>query len=297
MTSFAERSVALADGEVAYLEWPGPGPDAPIVHFAHGTGLNGRSYARLLAPISERFRVLAWDARGHGRTRLPANPATLIDWGIYVDDLARFLAAVAPGRPVLVAGHSLGGVTSLEMASAHATLAAATLAVEPPLVPEDEVPVLEVLRTEGRTRPVEVQMGERALRRRADWPSHAAAIEGYRGRGAFATWDEGSLEDYVAGGLLPEGDNWRLACSPAWEAKTYHAISTRFWRRLAALDCPATIMHGDRMSPVSQPAIASIDRIGHARRILVPGATHFLPMEHPDMVRAEIHRLADEAGL
>jgi pimeloyl-ACP methyl ester carboxylesterase len=297
MTGFAERSMALADGDVAYLEWAGPRADAPVVHFAHGTGLNGRAYARLLEPLAERFRVLAWDARGHGRTRLPADPDKLVDWDTYVSDLAQFLAAASPERSVLVAGHSLGGVTSLEMASAHPERAAAALAVEPPLVPEDEVAELEALRAAGRTRPIEVQMGERALRRRAEWPSHEAAVDAYRGRGAFATWDEGSLADFVAGGLLAEDDHWRLACAPAWEAKTYHAISTRFWRRLAALDRPAAILHGDRMSPVSSSAVASIDRIGRARRILVPDATHFLPMERPDLVRAEIHRLADEAGL
>jgi hypothetical protein len=52
------------------------------------------------------------------------------------------------------------------------------------------------------------------------------------------------------------------------------------------------------MSPVSPASAAAIDRIApDVRRLLVPGTSHFLPMEMPDLVRAEVHALADRAGL
>ena len=297
MGGFVERTISFDDGAMSCVEWAGPGPDAPLLHFAHGTGLNGRTYARLLEPLASRFRIVSWDARGHGGTTLPADPAKLIDWQPYVDDLARMIRHLSPGRPALVAGHSLGGITSLEMAAAHPELVAAVMVLEPPLVPEDEIDSLNALRAEGRSRPIEEQMCERASRRRAIWPDPATAVEAYRGRGAFATWDDAWLEDFVAAGLKQVGDEWHLACEPLWEGKTYHAVSTRFWQGLERLQRPATILHGDRMSPVSPASVAAIDRIGRARRVLVPGATHFLPMEFPEIARAEILRLADEAGL
>lgn len=297
MGGFVARTISFDEGAISCVEWAGPGPDAPLLHFAHGTGLNGRTYARLLEPLASRFRIVSWDARGHGGTTLPADPAKLIDWQPYVDDLARMIRHLSPGRPALVAGHSLGGITSLEMAAAHPELVAAVMVLEPPLVPEDEIDSLNALRAEGRSRPIEEQMCERASRRRAIWPDPATAVEAYRGRGAFATWDDAWLEDFVAAGLKQVGGEWHLACEPLWEGKTYHAVSTRFWQGLERLQRPATILHGDRMSPVSPASVAAIDRIGRARRVLVPGATHFLPMEHPDIARAEILRLADEAGL
>ena len=296
---FVERTVPLEGGEIGIVAWPAPRAGAPVLHFAHGTGLCGRAYQRLLAPLAARFEVVAWDARGHGRTTLPADPATLVDWRPYVEDLAALIARVSPGRPAFLMGHSLGGITSLEMAAARPDLAAAVLVLEPPLVPESEIEWLEGLRAKGETRPIETQMQERAGRRRAHFPDRATAAESWRGKGAFATWPDAWLDDFVAGGLLPDDERggFRLACPPAWEGKTYHAVSTNFWRSLARLERPATIMHGDRNSPVSAESVASIDRIGRARRVPVPGATHFLPVEFPDLVRAEAMRLADEAGL
>ncbi len=44
-------------------------------------------------------------------------------------------------------------------------------------------------------------LAEGALRRRSDFPSREAALAAYRGRGAFRTWPEAPLADYVADGF------------------------------------------------------------------------------------------------
>src|SRR5215469_9726163 len=43
-------------------------------------------------------------------------------------------------------------------------------------------------------------------RRRAQFASHEEALKSYIGRGAFRTWPESMIADYLRGGLLPHGD-------------------------------------------------------------------------------------------
>ncbi len=45
-----------------------PNPD---IVFEHTTGFTARTYRTLLAPLGDRYHVLAVDMRGHGPTQLP----------------------------------------------------------------------------------------------------------------------------------------------------------------------------------------------------------------------------------
>jgi pimeloyl-ACP methyl ester carboxylesterase len=53
-----------------------------------------------------------------------------------------------------------------------------------------------------------------------------------------------------------------------------------------------TLIYADD-GTASEREVQSVARLhGNARIVKVPGATHFLPMERPDIVRAEIERIA-----
>jgi pimeloyl-ACP methyl ester carboxylesterase len=61
--------------------------------------------------------MVAYDARGHGRSgSTPRRSATVARLG---DDLAEVLQVVAPTGPVVLAGHSLGGIAIIEYAHRH----------------------------------------------------------------------------------------------------------------------------------------------------------------------------------
>jgi len=112
-----ERSeVILPDGVRLHVEISGPA-DAPVtVILLHGWCLDRRIWHRQVEALSD-VRVIAYDARGHGRsgtTRLSA--ATLNQLGA---DLAEVIRAQAPTGPIVLAGHSLGGMTIMEYAATH----------------------------------------------------------------------------------------------------------------------------------------------------------------------------------
>jgi pimeloyl-ACP methyl ester carboxylesterase len=117
MTMIERSEVRLADGPRLHFRCTGPA-DAPItVVLLHGWALDGRTWHRQIAALSGTTRVVTYDARGHGRSG-PAgrDTATLERLG---DDLAEVLRTAVPPGPVVLAGHSLGGMTIMEYAHRH----------------------------------------------------------------------------------------------------------------------------------------------------------------------------------
>ncbi len=285
----ARHTLSLSDGNISYLEWAGAGP---TLHFAHATGFNAETYVPLLAPLSAHMRILASDARGHGFTTLHTAPRMARDWKIFQHDLAHFLNATANG-PVILAGHSMGAIVSAMIAALWPGRVKGLLLLEPVLIPK----VVHLMRWIP-LRPPSMDLASRAERRRATFASFDAARLSYLGRGAFRTWPEEFLVAYLKGGLIPtgNGEEVRLTCAPSWEAQTFRSTPIGAVDLARRIRCPVTLLYAEHSTPPESECRAFARRHGHTRLIKVPGTTHFLPMERPDLVREEIERLARPLG-
>jgi len=286
------RSIKMWDGHVSLLAWETADARAPAVHFAHANGFNALTYRTLLEPLERDMRIYASDLRGHGQTTLAANPKGMRSWLIYRDDIVRTLNEL-DGRPKLLAGHSMGATASLMAALARPNWVTGLVLVEPVIMPPRYIRWMRIIRALGlaeRMSPVIAQ----ARKRRGIWPSREAMFEAYRGRGAFRSWPEEILRDYIAGGTVDFVDDKqvRLACTPGWEAANYSSNAVDVWRELDQLRCPLTLIVGDRRSTCPDPVIELlIARRPEIRVVKIPGASHFLPMEHPQIVRREIRAM------
>jgi len=85
-------------------------PDAPLVMFIHGAGVDHRMWASQIDPFAARYRVLTFDLRGHGRSR----PAGDYSFGALVED-AFALVQLAKAETVILIGLSMGGNVAQEM--------------------------------------------------------------------------------------------------------------------------------------------------------------------------------------
>ncbi|KPF66332.1 hypothetical protein IP88_12945 [alpha proteobacterium AAP81b] len=286
------RDIATPAGSMSALVWDDAGGEAPWLHFAHATGMNALLYAALLAPLATRFRIIASDARGHGFTRLPADPAAPLRWEDFGDDLLALIDAVDPAAPWLLAGHSMGAAVSLLAAAAHPDRASGLMLVDPPMIP------FEVARALGPGERPENPMAEQAARRRGRFASREAVRTAYAGRGVFASWADADLDAYLDGGLVSDGDGVALACAPAWEGATFAAVSANIEPALQQLACPFALVAGETGSTVRDAEFAAF--AGHSRSLgatRVAGTTHFVPLEAPDVVRAAIERVAAAAAV
>jgi len=104
-------------GEMAVLDFGDRERPVDLV-FVHANGFNARTYRTLLQPLSSALRIWAPDLRGHGATRLPAEPDGHRSWKDHRDDLIGLLEAIG-GPPVALAGHSIGGTSGLLAAALY----------------------------------------------------------------------------------------------------------------------------------------------------------------------------------
>ena len=171
----------------------------------------------------------------------------------------------------------------------------ALVLVEPVFVPTWPWLISRAMRAVGLKPPVP-DLAARAERRRDIFPSFEAALSAYLRRGAFKSWPEEVVRDYLKGGLLPTGNGaeMRLACRPAWEAEDFRSTPLGIPKLGAKIKCPVTIVHGGKPGGTCRDAdAASFARAhGNTRIVKVAEASHFLPMEFPQVVRAEIRAIA-----
>ncbi len=282
----------LRGEEFSVCHWPCAKQDAPVLHWAHANGFNGETYAPLLASLAKDFHVFAWDARGHGHSRAAAEPAQHKNWYIYRDDLLALLQTLYARfkRPLYLAGHSMGGCTTIMASAARPDLVAGLVLVDPVIVPLEAKILMYIRRFWGK-RDGGLMLAAMAKKRKAIWPDRATMQQVYTGRGIFATWQPAFLDAYVQGGTLPHADGVQLACSPLWEAANFDSQGHDSATPVKRLATPFTLLTAARGSTTRKRALFEIPRI-EKKLMVVPESTHFLPMEYPDIVREEIYARA-----
>jgi pimeloyl-ACP methyl ester carboxylesterase len=267
-------------GEMAYLEY-GP-QDRPVdIIFSHANSTNALAYRSVIAPLARHYRILAPDFRGHGRSALPTEVDTWPVFPGFRDDLRAFLDA-AVQQPVVLAGHSMGAATSMMVAAA-----------EPARV--RSLALFEMPRTSAPQTAAnwDTPFAQATLRRRHTFASRDEAFDALHGRKMFATWSDEQLRDYVTAGLRDtETGEVTLSCSPTWEALTYAFFNFDIAAEAAALRTPATVIYADIPDAPTPTALA-----GHpwVNLEIIPGATHFLPMERPALVQEAIRASVEAA--
>ncbi|MFF7454889.1 alpha/beta fold hydrolase [Kitasatospora sp. NPDC008115] len=138
------RTVAAPDGTGLYVELdglaaadeadpaeaepdeaePDGAPEPLTVVFCHGYCLNQDSWHFQRAAFRDGVRLVFWDQRSHGRSErsrsfLAGEPAGIDQLG---GDLKAVLDAVAPTGPLVLVGHSMGGMTVMALADQHPEL-------------------------------------------------------------------------------------------------------------------------------------------------------------------------------
>lgn len=262
----------------------------PDILFVHATGFNAQAYRALLAPLGERFHVLAIDARGHGLTQLPAKRWGYSSWKVHREDVLELMQTYLT-PPLTLAGHSMGATVSLLVAGKRRDLVRGLALIDPVILPPGRYQSLELPFMALAMRNTPIVRGAR--RRRSRFESREAAFAALKGRGFFKTFPDEALRDYLQDGLVEDGDEMRLSCTPAYEAATFAAHRHDPWRALARAPKPIVILRAE-INSTCPPSVAQRikDVRPDVRLATIDGATHALPMERPDRARAAIETAA-----
>ncbi|MFE6100647.1 alpha/beta fold hydrolase [Streptomyces laurentii] len=291
--------------EVDEVDEPaGAGAGDPTVVFCHGYCLNEDSWHFQRAALRGRVRAVYWDQRSHGRSGRGVSQAGPDGEPVSIDRLGRDLKAVldaaAPEGPLVLVGHSMGGMTIMALADRYPELVRERVAgvafVGTSAGRLDEVSyglpaagvkaVRRVLPGVLRTLGTRVELVERG--RRAATDLFAGLVKKY----SFATKDVDPAVARFAERMIESTPIDVVAeFYPAFAEHEKTAALAAF-RNL-----PVLALVGDQdlvTPPAHTEAIARA--LPGAELVIVPDAGHLVMLERPEAVTGRLADLLVRAG-
>lgn len=232
-----------------YYEVYGEGEPLLLLHGNSGS-IEGFVYN--IPELSKHFKVIAIDSRAQGRSY---DSDKEITYALMASDMSEFIDKLNLGK-VNVVGWSDGGNIGLELAFAHPEKLLKVVAFganythENPFVPADSVTMASDDPLLERT---SILMKK-----------------------SKTTFDRLSPNKEKIPGIRKKLENL-MANYPNFTID-----------QLKTIKVPFLIVAGDHDLILLDKTIAMFTNIPHAQLLIVPGATHFVPAEFPDLVNAEI---------
>ena len=241
------------DGTRLYYTERGVG--TPLL-FVHGLGSSGRDWAAQIDHFADHYRVLRLDLRGHGRSERGEGPYSIAQFARDVAVLLRKRDAV----PAHVAGLSMGGMVTLELAAGAPQLTRSLVVVNS--VADMRLHSWHnVWVYVSRRAAVQVlgmrRVGQLLARKLFVKPSQ----EDLR-RKFVRRWAQNDKQAYL----------WSMDAIMRWSVAD----------RLAQIDVPTLFVSSDKdYTPVSTKRHI-VDQMPNAELAVVDDARHALPVERPD---------------
>ncbi|MGA7690648.1 MAG: alpha/beta hydrolase [Jiangellales bacterium] len=286
-------ALETSDGVQLHVEMDGGDEPGPTIVLAHGYALNHDCWHFQRRDLRATSRLVLYDQRSHGRSgRAPSDETSIRRLGI---DLGEVIDHVVPPGPVVVVGHSMGGMSVMSLADQRPELfgerivGVGLIATSAVLVRANEMGL------RGRANQVLHRYGPAAVATAAKQPDLLESVRrtgndlGYvlTKRFSFARNDiSPSLVEFVAA---------MVAGTPvgviADFLPQFGAHDTR--RALAGLDRVETLVlgaGGDQMTPVqhSRDIVAAVPSADYVE---IPDAGHMVMLEHPELVTAHLRSL------
>jgi 3-oxoadipate enol-lactonase len=247
------------------IEYEVAGDGRPIV-FAHSLGMDHTLWSAQVREFGDRYRVLTYDARGHGASAKPPGPYSVERFG---DDLYGVMQAAGIARAVVV-GLSMGGMAAQACVAAH---------------PE----AVEALVLADTT----CWYGENA---QAEWEPRARAAE----ENGLASLVDFQLTRWFSDRTRAERPDITDHAKRVFLANDVPAYAAAC-RALGAMDlrtkvdgirCPTLILVGEE-DYATPPAMAEDihRRIAGSELVVLPGVRHLSAVEAPEVVDEHISRL------
>jgi len=280
-------SVTTDDGAVIYLRRHGKS-DGPRLVLSHGNGLAIDGYLPFWGPLCDRYEVVLFDFRNHGRN--PPHGGSGHNLPTFAHDMERVWRSVQEnlGRKK-TAGvfHSLSAITAMLHTLEMGRRWDALVLFDPPIYPR-EGHSLQPLQQADKD-----ELSARARRRTARYKDTRQLARQFASVPTFSRWVPQAYE-LMARATLRHDDtagDWVLACPRELEARIFETnADPTLWPRMAGFAVPVKLICADpNIEGARAPAL-----IGQAMAAelsieyeAIPDTSHFLQIERPaECVRA-----------
>jgi 3-oxoadipate enol-lactonase len=262
------KTVRVADIDMAYVD---RGSGIPVL-LVHGFPLDYTMWTPQIDALADRWRVVAPDLRGFGRTPLGSvDTERGIPMEQFADELAGLLAALAIDQPVVLCGLSMGGYIAWQFVRRHA----------------DRLRALVVCDTRAGADTDEARAARMKMIEHIDqWG--AARVADMMGPRLFAPRSFETQPDQVRALRQVVESTAPASIAAAQRGMAARPDMTGF---LPQIDVPTLVLVGDQDVITPPPEAASIAAaIPHAEMVIVPGAGHMTTLENPAAVNAALAR-------
>ncbi|OBF66852.1 chloroperoxidase [Mycobacterium sp. 852002-51971_SCH5477799-a] len=287
-------AVTVADGTRLHAEVFGPPDGYPIV-LIHGITCAIRAWAYQIADLSNDYRVIAFDHRGHGRSGVPRRNGYSLKH--LASDLDSVLdATLAPHERAVLAGHSMGGITIAAWSERyhHKVSRRADAVALINTTTGDLIRKVQLLPAPYGLSPARVLAGRALINAFSGFPLPRAVR--IPSRYAVAMLATGRDADPSVAKLVCElFEN----TSPAGRAGCARALVTSLGSRYLDLDgltVPTLVIGSerDRLTPISQSRRIARSAPNLIDLVELPGG-HCSMLEHPREVNRQLRGLAEMA--
>jgi pimeloyl-ACP methyl ester carboxylesterase len=302
-----ERVVVATDGVRLHVEVDEPsagglaedGRVRPTVVMSHGFCLTSecwvfqRRYLRWAG-----YRVVVWDHRGHGRSdRGDVASYTIAQLG---EDLVRVIDAVAPEGPLVLVGHSMGGMTTMALGTLYPDLvrdrvvafgAISTSAGGMPLASGRFAAATGRLLIDRLGPGVAGVFENRPELLRNILSANSELAEFLVERYSFASPVPRSVVKLAARMLLGTNLTVLSSFTPAFDEYDQAA-------GLVAFEGCETLVFNGEQDLVTPPehSEAIVRALPGAQHVIVRDAGHVIMLEHPDLLNQQLDALIERAG-
>jgi pimeloyl-ACP methyl ester carboxylesterase len=254
----------------------------PLILFFHGNSFPASTYSVMLNELRRRnLQVQALEKIGHN----PAFPVTS-NWPHLVEEVHAFAQPLiaAHSGPVVLVGHSLGGMLSLMLAAQYPHLAHGVVMVDAPALGGLRAKALHLSKTLTLTK--KFSPGVVSQKRRITWSSVEEVHAHFLSKKVFSRWDPQVLNDYVLHGTHEEkngeGVQRVLSFDRNIETQIYNSVPHNLEGLLKKypLACPVSLVAARHSNEMRLAGFDFSKKITKNRICIIDG-THLVPMEKP----------------
>lgn len=259
------------------------GPEsAPRLVLLHGVMGQSANWRRVAKHFEDRFRVLVYDSRGHGRSvhaDLVSNPDAYTP-EFQAEDLRLILNDLGWDKVTLV-GHSMGGRVAYTFAALYPERVEKLVIVDigPNLSPFGASTAIRIIE--------EIPVPFINKREAKDWFDHQFPIvfSDLSNAEALAAWLYANIVENQAGQAV-----WRFDAEGVRQAVLAGRNRER-WEEIEALRVPTLVIRGERSSDLPQEVyLRMIQANSWIQGAIIPGAGHWVHSEKFEDFVAELDR-------
>jgi len=243
----------------------------------HGGAAHAHWFDFVADAFTDRYRVLSLDLRGHGDSEWAQDP----DYAYltYADDVAKLIETLGIG-PVVLVGHSMGGMVSLVTAACYSNAVSALVVIDSmmQMTPERASTLREIGSGKGRT-----------------FPSAEAFVAGFKIRPEGTVAPPHVVRHMALNSCRQDEDGaWFNKFDRNVYARRHPIDGYDYWGQVSA---PVLLVAGGRSDRIT-PEVETKVR-GHCPQVevrTVEGAGHHVTLDNPYGYRREVAEFLGRSG-